>query len=224
MDTPACTAEHCTRQLRPWELEARMVICSPCLGQMRTWLEQIPAALIVLRDGSMQRERTGAGGRVGTRTAPLPCREEVLNLIGPAASMDVHDPHGDQCGVRPLIGTLSDWVRVVLEERLVDGPDAWTETALAAWLQRQLGWVSQQGWACETHRELRDLVWQIRGIARIDIRTRPVPRPCPNDKCGQLLLTQTDGDQYTRCGGCLGVFTQQELNDDAARRAETAAA
>ena len=220
MDTPAvCTAEHCGRELRDWELKACMVICSRCLGQMRSWLQQIPAALIVLRGGSMQRERTGTAGRSGTRTAPTPCRLDTLNLCGPASSANVHDPHGDQTGVRPLIGVLSDWVRVVLEERPIDGPEQWTELALASWLLRQSGWISQQRWAGEAHRELRDLMWVIRGITRIRPQTRPVPRPCPSKHCAQLTLTQTDGDQYIRCGACGNAYTQAELNDDAARRA-----
>jgi hypothetical protein len=192
-----------------------MLICSPCLGQMRTWLQQIPAAMTVLRDGSMQRERTGTTGRTGTKTAPLPGRLDTLNLIGPASNTEVRGE--DQEYTRPIIGVLGDWTRVVCLERHLNGPAQWTEPCLAAWLLPHLGWVSTQVWADEIHRELNDMTWAIRGIVRIDIRTRPVSRPCP--RCQSLLLTQTDGDQYTRCGGCLSAFTQAELNDDAARRA-----
>jgi hypothetical protein len=212
-----CITERCTRELRTWETDAHMLICNPCLGQMRTWLQQIPAALTVLRDGSMQRERTGQAGRGGTRTAPLPGRLDTLNLVGPAATADVHDPHGDQTGDRPIVGVLGDWTRLVCEERRLDGPDCWTETALAAWLQLHLGWASRQAWVDELHMALRDMTWAIRGIARVDIRTRPISRPCP--RCDQLALSQTDGDQYTRCGNCLSAFTTAELEIDAAIRA-----
>ena len=53
---------------------------------------------------------------------------------------------------------------------------------------------------------------------------RPVTRPCP--KCACLTLTKKDHDLYIRCGNetCEAVFTEAELNDDAARRAHTAAA
>lgn len=223
MDTPACcTADHCTRELRDWELDAHMVICSPCLGQMRGWLQQIPAALVVLRDGSMQRERTGTGGRCGTRTPPLPGRLDTLNLVGPAASGTVHDPHGDQTGTQPITGVLGSWVRLIGEERRIDGPEQWTEEALAGWLLRQLGWAATQPYAAELASELRDLMWAIRGITRIRPQTRPVPRPCPREHCAQLTLTQTDGDLYIRCGACGNAYTQAELNDDAARRAAAA--
>jgi ribosomal protein S27AE len=211
-----CITEHCTRELRTWETDAHMLICSPCLSHMRTWLQQIPAAMTVLRDGSMQRERTGITGRSGTRTAPLPGRLDTLNLIGPAAHADIHDPHGDQIGERPLVGVLGDWVRLICEERRLNGPDQWAETALATWLTGQLGWASQQSWADELHAALRNMTWAIRGIARLDILTRPVSRPCP--RCDMLSLTETDWDRYTRCGNCGTSYTQTELADDAQRR------
>ncbi|MGW1135627.1 hypothetical protein [Streptomyces griseoluteus] len=215
--TAVCISEPCSRSLRDHELAAGQLLCDPCVHQIRRWLAAIPAAMTVLRDGSMQRERTGDAGRTGTREAPLPCRLDTLSLIGPAASGTVRDPHGDQVGQQPIIGTLGSWVRLVLEERHVDGPAAWTPEALAGWLASQLGWISQQGWASEAYTELRDLTWAIRGIARVEVRTRAVSRPCP--ACELLSLQQTDWDRYVRCTNCGGCWTADELNHDAERRA-----
>ncbi|MFE0039410.1 hypothetical protein [Streptomyces sp. NPDC059015] len=215
-----CITERCSRTLRDWELAARMACCSICLGQMRHWLQQIPAAMVVLRDGSMQRERTGdTGGRGGTRTAPLPCREDVLNLIGPAASGTVRDPHGDQHGQRPIIDTLGSWVRLVCEERRLNGPARWTEVDLATWLIRHVGWASTRLWVTDLHRELFDMACAIRSATRTGITTKALSRPCP--RCEELLLQRTDHDLYNRCTNeaCEAVFTDAELNDDAARRA-----
>jgi ribosomal protein L37AE/L43A len=211
-----CITEHCTRELRDHETSALMLICTPCLHQMRAALTAIPAALIVLRHGSMQRERTGETGRTGTREAPLPGRLDTLNLVGPAAHADVHDQHGDQTGQRPIIGTLGDWTRVICEERRLNGPQQWTETALAGWLVTQLGWASQQQWAGEMHGELRDLTWAIRGIARVEVRTRAISRPCP--RCQMMTLSRTDHDVYTRCSNCGTAWTDAELNADAVER------
>ncbi|MDI9885936.1 hypothetical protein QMZ92_16500 [Streptomyces sp. HNM0645] len=214
-----CITERCTRTLRDWELAARMVCCSICHDQMRHWLQQIPAALIVLRDGSMQRERTSdSGGRGGTRTPPLPCREDVLSFVGPAATGTVHDPHGDQTGSRPIIDTLGSWARLVCEERNLAGPARWTETELASWLIPQLGFATTQAWVADLHRELFDMAREIRGIARTGIRTEALSRPCP--RCEDLLLQRTDHDLYIRCTGCGTAFTQTELNDDAPRQLE----
>jgi len=216
--TAVCIAEHCTRSLRDYELASGQLLCDPCVHQLRRWLAAIPAALIVLRDGSLQRERTGEPGRTGTREAPLPCRLDTLNLIGPAAPGTVRDPHGDQTGSRPIIGLLGDWVRLICEERRINGPEQWTETALAGWLRSELGWASTQPWVAELAGELRDLMWQIRGIARVEVRTRAVSRPCPNEACGMLTLTRTDWDQYVRCSSCGNAYTDAELNADAVAR------
>lgn len=211
-----CVVENCTRTLRDHEDAALMVICSPCLATMRAQLTAIPAALVVLREGSMQRERTGEAGRTGTREAPLPCRIDTLNLVGPAASGTVYDSYGDQTGQRPIIDVLAGWVRIISEERRLNGPERWTETALAGWLTAQLGWSSQQPWIGEMHTELRDMTWAIRGIARVEVRTRAVSRPCP--RCELLTLARTDHDAYTRCSSCGTAWTDAELNEDAIAR------
>jgi hypothetical protein len=214
----ACIAADCSRQLREHEIIARQLVCDPCLNGMRATLRAIPAALIVLREGSMQRERTGETGRAGTREAPLPCRIDTLNLIGPAASGTVHDPYGDQIGQRAIIDVLGSWTRILCEERRLNGPQQWTEVALAGWLASQLGFASTQPWIAELHGELRDLLWAIRGIARVEVRTRAISRPCPNSECGLLTLTRTDWDQYVRCSSCGNAYTDSELNADAIAR------
>lgn len=216
--TAACTAPHCSRELRPHETAGAQQLCDPCIHRARDILRSIPAALVVLH-GSLQRERSGDTGRAGTREAPLPCRADVLNLVGPAAVGDIRDPHGDQIGARPIIGVLSDWTRVVLEERAIDGPTVWTEQALSGWLTSQLGWISQQPWASEAVSELRSLDRAIRGILQVDVRTRAVPRPCPTNHCQMMTLSRTDWDRYIRCSNCGGCWTVDELNDDAERRA-----
>lgn len=212
-----CIASTCTRDLRDHEIAAAQLICDPCLHRMRGWLQSIPAQLFVLREGSMQRETTGGGGRSGTRTAPLPGRLDTLNLVGPAAAGTVADPHGDQCGDMPIAGILSSWVLLITEERPARPPRQQTEEALADWLVRHLGWSSTQLWVDQLHDELHAMMAAIWRITALQPRTRAISRPCP--RCDQLGLSQTDGDQWTRCGCCGTSYTTQELCDDAERRA-----
>jgi hypothetical protein len=216
--TAACTNPHCARDLRPHEVAGAQQLCDPCIHRARNILASIPAALTVLH-GSMQRERSGDSGRAGTRTAPLPGRLDVLNLIGPAAWGNVHDPYGDQTGQRPIIDVLGSWVRLLCEERQTNGPIRYREEDLASWLNSQLGYVATQSWGGELVSELIDLDRVLRGIMSIDVRTRAVPRPCPNDRCQRLELTRTDHDAYTRCSACGTAWTDAELNHDAERRA-----
>ncbi|MFI1166523.1 hypothetical protein ACH4UM_23705 [Streptomyces sp. NPDC020801] len=223
--TAACIAEHCTRLLRDWETSANWQICRPCVDQMRAWLRAVPNLLIVLADGSMHRERSGeSGGRGGTKEAPLPGRPTTMNFIGPASTTDVRDLHGDQIGQRPIIDFLGSWTRLVLEEhprrhqRDFKQPDNWSEAGLSAWLSTALPWASTMAWIGEMAQELRDLTIAIRGIARVEVRTRAVSRPCPNSDCGLLALTRTDWDQYVRCSACGNAYTDAELNADAVAR------
>jgi len=220
---PCCTAERCTNQLR--DHEAGQYLCTPCVRDIRQWLAELPNQMIVLR-ASMHREITGSPVRGGTKSSPpMPPREDTLNLLGPAAPGNVCDPHMDQEGALPLTATLGAWVCLILEESPnAPAPAVWTAEALALWLDGHLGWAVQQKWACELRAELWDMISAVRRITRCRPQKRPVTRPCP--KCACLTLTKKDHDLYVRCGNetCEAVFTEAELNDDAARRAHTAAA
>ncbi|MCY0959951.1 hypothetical protein [Streptomyces sp. H27-H5] len=211
-----CIAATCSRELRDHEITALQLVCDPCLHAMRAWLTSIPGQMVVLREGSMQREVSG-GGRTGTRTAPLPGRLDTLNLCGPAATGTVIDRHGDQTGDIPIVGTLGSWVRLIIEERPAKPPTTATETTLAAWLVLHLGWASQQPWVAEMRSELHDMMSAIWRITSLEPRTRAVSRPCP--RCQYLGLIERDWAQYTECTGCGGLWTKDELNADALRRA-----
>lgn len=216
-----CHALTCTHTLRPHETDAGQQLCGPCVHAIRRWLASIPATMVVLA-ASIQRETTGAPTRSGSRTAPLPGRADTLNLCGPWAVDTVHDEHGDQCGPLPIAAVLHGWARLVAEERHLRGPATVTETALAAYLDAHLDWAAGQPWAGEMHDELLHMMGRIWHITSTRPRVRPVTRPCP--RCDVLALTEEDGDQYVRCGGCGTAFTKGELNDDAGRRAAVQAA
>lgn len=217
MDTPACITEHCTRLLRQPELDAGQWICLPCIRTMRSWLAELPAQLIVLR-ASTQRESAGSPVRSGTRTPPLPGREDVLNLLGPSAAGNVHDPYGDQCGPLPIAATLGAWVRLIGEELRIDPPLPATEEGLASWLAQRLTWAAGQLWVGELHAELKSLIRMVRNSTRVRPGTRPVSRPCPRCQC--LTLSRRDHDLYIRCGNqaCEAIFLESELNEDAPRQ------
>lgn len=119
---PACAATTCHRTLRDHELHLGQTICDPCLHTIRAWLGEIPRQIVVI-EASLQRETTGTGGgRSAHHTAPLPGRDDTLNLLATFAwADDIRDPygdaHGDQHGQLPIAGTLIPWVRLITEER-----------------------------------------------------------------------------------------------------------
>lgn len=210
MSTRICKIESCENRLRQEELESAMLACFPCIDRIRCWLEELPTQVIVL-EGSRQRDVTGERGRSGTRTAPLPGREEVLNLLGPAAWTAVRDSFGDQCGTTPIVGVLSGWVMFVCEQRRWNGPYAPTSENLAAWLAkpRVLDWMARQEAVAHMYRELAELMCAIRDITRVRPRRRAVCQPCP--RCDALGLVETDHEAYTHCTLCESRFTRPEL-------------
>ncbi|MFJ2717439.1 hypothetical protein [Streptomyces sp. NPDC087437] len=213
----ACAAATCDRHLRDRELASGQTICTPCVNVISVWLQEIPTQIIVL-EGSRQRETTGAnsGGRTVHRTAPLPGRDDVLNVLGPAAWNDgIRDPygdaHGDHHGPLSIAGTLIPWVRVITEERRWNPPTTLTPQALAAWLAhpRTLDWASRQPWAGDMRDELHQLMRTIRDITRLRPQRRPVPQPCP--RCDSLTLVQTDHQLYIDCTTCETMYSREEL-------------
>ncbi|MGW6946150.1 hypothetical protein ACWGHD_04405 [Streptomyces xanthophaeus] len=215
-----CIAATCDRELRDHETAARQLLCDPCLHSMRGWLASIPNQMIVLREGSMQREVSGGTGRSGTKTAPLPGRLDTINLLGPWAAQPVPGNRDDQDDTPTIAEVLYGWVRVIQEERRTDGPLAVTEEALAGWLAAQLGYAVQQPWAGEMRHELHGVMVSIWRITATAPRTHAISRPCP--RCDHMTLSRTDHDLYTRCSTCGTSYTTQELGDDAIRRSAAA--
>jgi hypothetical protein len=207
---PQCPT--CTRLLR--ETELGQPLCGACVRAMAGWLAELPHQLVVLR-GSRQRE-VGEQQRVaGSRTAPLPGRLDVLNLIGPGSPGDVRDQAGDQTGPLPITTVLGSWARLITEERGLRGPRGRSEEHLADYLARHLDWAAGQPWAPELHAELQQMMRVIRSITRVRPRTKAIPRPCPRETCQALALVATDHQQYVECTACGGLYTPGELMDDA---------
>ena len=206
---PLCPA--CSRGLHPDELDRWL--CGACLRAVRAWLAELPAQLVVLR-GSRLRETTDGPRVAGSRTPPLPGRLDTLNLLGPCSPGDVTDPHGDQHGPLPIAGVLGSWVRLVAEDRHLEGPQRGDPEHFAAWLGPHLDWAAGQPWATELHTELQQMMRTIRGITRVRPRTRAIPRPCPS--CATLALAKTDWQTYVECQACGSLYTDTELADTAA--------
>jgi hypothetical protein len=214
---PPCLADSCHRGLLEHEQTNKQVLCSRCVHLVNVWLHvELPLQIVVL-EGSRQRETTGAssGGRTAYRTAPLPGRDDVLNLLGPAAWSDgVRDAHGqahaDQHGPVPIAGVLIPWVRLVCDERRWNPPTL-TPQVLAQWLGRPslLDWASRQPWAGEMRDELHELMCTVRRVTRLRPQRRPVPQPCP--RCGSLTLVETDHQLYVDCITCESMYTRDEL-------------
>jgi len=176
--------------------------------------ELIAYAHLALMPGSGPR-----GGRVSgaTRTAPLPCRADVLSLLGPTAPGAVHDPYGDQTGPTPIPGTIASWVQIHLEESEHPLDDATLGGQLRYLSSRPvLAWAVLQRWADDYAHEIDQAHRVLQPLAMLRARRRRLQLPCPREACGLLALTQVDGDDI-ECGAC-GLRLRQGEYDHHAER------
>jgi hypothetical protein len=84
---PTCAAGPTTgpRSHPLWQSELDRLVCWPCEQKTAARITELPALFQQLNQTAMLMKgasRTG-GGSFGTRTAPIPPRLEVLNLVGP---------------------------------------------------------------------------------------------------------------------------------------------
>src|SRR5207248_16417 len=115
---PTCAAGPATgpRSHQLWENELDRLVCWPCEERTVQRIAELPALFAQLNKTAMLMKganRVG-GGTSGTRTAPIPPRIDVLNLVGPggiaARLRDIEDAWRKAFG--RAIKPASDGVRV----------------------------------------------------------------------------------------------------------------
>ncbi|MDX3712755.1 hypothetical protein PV733_28210 [Streptomyces europaeiscabiei] len=181
--------------------------CDRCRAGIRGDLLQLPELYVHLTM-SRQRVQGGSDGRSGKRLhAPLPGRDDVLNLLGPASRQPVTDAE-DQTGAVPFLALLESWCTALSDERAVT-PARKHVTAMTVRLTAHLGWICEQPWVRDFQEEIRELV---RAVQRI---TMTQPRKellrgvaCPS--CGGLTLVRHfPGDWAAECALCPAVKLDQ---------------
>jgi hypothetical protein len=194
-----------------------MTLDFPAATRLARQLGELPELLayahLALLPGAGRR---GARVSGATRTAPLPCSVDVLSLLGPAAGPRgaVVDPHGDQTGPTPIIGTLSSWVRLHEEE----GPFAdcadYTAGGMLDYLRARnvLAWAVLQPWADEYAAEIDDTHRALQPYVLLRARRRLLQVPCP--RCQLLTLVVEDGrDAECENPGCGVILRPAEIDD-----------
>ncbi|MFE5159660.1 hypothetical protein ACFRNT_14290 [Streptomyces sp. NPDC056697] len=210
-----CAISRCGRPLR--EEESHRAACSLCEHRIRGWLTELPHQMPLLA-ASLERDGGGPaiGGTSGRAVAPVPLRLDVLNLLGPAASSTVHDPHADQTGPVPILAILGDWADHLATDRGQAPPAHRTVESCTGYLAAHLPYALARGWIAELHAELGELVNRIRGITRTEPRRRSLPAPCPGTDCRTFGLVEIDWADYIECTVCGRLLTRAEYDDHAA--------
>lgn len=175
---------------------SRDTVHASCRQHVYEDLGQLPDLYRQLAD-ALQPGRRGDTGRSGTRTAPLPCNLEALDLRS-------------RGGIQGVLTSWEDDVRDTLtwEDRPFRGSIEQDVDGSAGFLQTQLAWI------CDSHpaaKEFADEIRQIAGQARRlitgDRPARRIPVACP---CGTVLRVTLD-TPGVRCGGCETQYGHAEV-------------
>lgn len=134
---PVCVTPRCNRQL--WTAEAGRWACRPCEDRTATRITELPALFRQLDTTAALMKgasRVSSGGS-GTRTAPIPPRLDVLNMVGPG-------------GVAARLSAIEDSWRQVLGWTVAPwrGSPAQAVPLLAEFLANNLLW------ACSSYEEV----------------------------------------------------------------------
>lgn len=187
--------------------------------QLRRHLQDLPElyvyASLALEPGSATREGRVTGA---TRTAPLPCRVDLLSHLAPGGLDSTLD--GDSTGTWPVITVLDAWAHRISRDRR-DGRPALHIQALCWYLLRHLNWSVQQAWADTYAAEIAEAVWPLQAVApsaRMVWRRHQVF--CP--RCHRLTLIERQGAANIECSNeaCKAVLTPAELDELVARTTE----
>ncbi|GAA2838393.1 hypothetical protein RMN57_13110 [Kitasatospora sp. CM 4170] len=198
------------------------------LDRLRIQLAQLPELItlahLALLPGSGRR---GARVSGATRTAPLPCRVDVLSLVGPTAASTVRDDHGDQ-DQTPGLDLLAGWARTVLDDRQrANDWTGWVRPAGHDWertasravkvLLLHLDWAATRQYA----RDLADEIGRLHGHLNRVSGTPFTTGPARRHVCARCkLMTATirpDGMCECSAPDCLAVLTADEYADRAER-------
>ncbi|MEU0847697.1 hypothetical protein ABZ387_06980 [Streptomyces flaveolus] len=174
---------------------ARTRVHPGCRQRIAEHLDELPKLYRQLGDALVPGRR-GGDGRTGTRTAPLPCNADALDLVA-------------RGGIEGVVG---GWARDLCEQEHWDIPAYQSVTAVVDWGCATL--ALNLGILCDEHpaiREIADELRQITGQARRLVTGEKPPRKigvaC---SCGYTLRVTLD-TAGLKCPGCSTQYGHSEI-------------
>ncbi|MFJ5089996.1 hypothetical protein [Streptomyces sp. NPDC088674] len=166
-----------------------------CQQRIADNLADLPALYRQLAD-ALQPGRRGDGGRSGTRTAPLPCNTDALDLRARGG----------------IEGVLGGWARDLCEREGWQIPQHPSIESIVDWGAGLL--AANLNVLCDEHPAIREISDELRKTAAQARRLldgepapRTIPLACP---CGAVLRVTLD-TPGRHCGGCGEQYDRSEL-------------
>lgn len=162
---------------------AEREVCPPCYLELRHALAALPEVYDWL----------------GVCMVSLPASWRTSTIRGSLVDAPAPMPLEFADARARISNRLWFWVQAVLEAKRPQrpGPAEPTVASAAAWLGRQLGWITRQPAIQSFARDVADLHRHAQGSAPWDGVRRDLPGTCPS--CGCLSLSFFGGDSSIRC-------------------------
>ncbi|MBQ0969202.1 hypothetical protein KBY91_15340 [Streptomyces sp. RK23] len=173
--------------------------CRPCRNRIRGLLLGLPELVVQCWMARHPVQRGGESVRVQTsKSAPIPLREDVLNLLGPSAQAVVSGE--DQEGPVPVVGVLSAWADLVAEQTR-QKPVSHTVSTLTQFLLGHVEWACRREWASDFAKELEGLTKILRRVSGVEPVRILLPVTCPT--CDLRTMVREEGSGWAaECRYC----------------------
>lgn len=173
---------------------ARERVHRGCRERMDANLRELPGLYRQLQD-SLVPGRRGGDGRSGSRTAPLPCNVDALDLIS-------------RGGIEGVVG---GWARDLCEREEWDIPEYTAVASIVDWSCGILG--LNLAMICDEHPAVRELADELRAITgqarRIVTGEKPPRRIGVVCECGRTLRVTLD-TAGVKCPDCSAQYGHSE--------------
>jgi hypothetical protein len=226
----ACAGPHRAPETNPdwqWPRAEYGLLCERCRGRLSSLLIRLPQIAEWLHANLAPSQGQQADRVSGSREDPIPLRQDILDLIGPAARLELSEAMGTtrrelnsagkpervQVGNPQLEFVIRTWAKQVKEESGQPWPDRNDLTALCRWLSRQLDWITRQPWVGDLLEQLVDLSWRAFWLAPDEAERHLLKPPCPSCDLRALIFTRGVGVECEpRMGGCGRTWTDEHFD------------
>ncbi|MFC1410476.1 hypothetical protein ACEZCY_14550 [Streptacidiphilus sp. N1-12] len=161
----------------------------PAATRLRYQLMALPGLAATAYEDLAPSSHRGTGMPTGTRTPPLPVREDILSLLGPGDYLTQPDPNGDQTGDIPIPAMLSNWCQIIWGY-----PCTGISTAVEILLRHHTR-ACAADYAADYARDISTAHQRLEALART--YAPPLSVRCP--RCTQLTLAVDPGRGYLCC-------------------------
>lgn len=172
-------------------------VCDRCERGLVRQLAEVETYLELITPVRLRRptERSAPGFHSSS-----PANDSVIAMLDPRSCLSADDP------LMPVVGVISGWARIVLDEHPATAPPSALSDAVTL-LRTHAGWLCRQPWIDEAAAELDAVHRQLRAEVG-DTPPRPIAQCITVDDtpCGGAVYWVPGAGDDARCSRCKRIY------------------